>query len=97
MKYIKEIEDSYLQNPIDYSNFNQNKFDNTSKCKYCDCEFSHPYNDRCIILNEIVEKEKLEYVLENNNFDQEVNNLAKNYYDSLDVCGRKIIVYKTKT
>ena len=28
LKYIEEIEEKYLQNPIDYSNFNQEKFDN---------------------------------------------------------------------
>ena len=96
LKYIEEIEENYLQNPIDYSNFDQNEFDNTLKCKYCDCEFNHSYNDRCIILNEIVDKEKLLYILENNNFDQEVNNLAKNYYNSLDNLGRKRIAYKQK-
>ena len=94
MKYIEEIEEKHLQNPIDYSNFDQNRFDNTLKCKYCDCEFNYSYNNRCIILNEIVDKEKLLYILENNNFDQEVNNLAKNYYNSLDNLGRKRIVYK---
>ena len=92
LKYIEDIEKEYLQNPIDYSNFNQEEFDNTSKCKYCNYEFNHDYNDRCIILNEIVDKEKLGYILENNNFDFEVNNLAKNYYDSLDNLGRKRIV-----
>ena len=96
MKYIEDIEENYLQNPIDYSNFDQNEFDYTLKCKYCDCEFNHPYNDRCVILNEIVDKEKLFYILENNNFDQEVNDLAKNYYDSLDNFGRKRIIYKQK-
>ena len=96
LKYIKEIEENHLQNPIYYSNFDQNEFDNTLKCKYCDCEFNHAYNDRCIVLNEIVDKEKLKYILENNKFDQEVNNLAKNYYDSLDNFGRKRIVYKQK-
>ena len=96
LKYIEEIEEKHLQNSIDYSNFNQEEFDNTVKCEYCDCEFNHPYNDRCIILNEIVDKEKLKYILDNSNFDQEVNNLAKNYYDSLDNFGRKRIVYKQK-
>ena len=95
-KYIEEIEENHLQNPIDYSNFDQNEFDNTVKCKYCDCEFNHNYNDRCIILNEIVDKEKLKYILDNNNFDQEVNNLAKYYYDSLDDFSRKRVVYKQK-
>ena len=47
LKYIEEIEDNYLQNPRDYPNFDQQQFDNTSKCKFCGCEFNHPYNDRC--------------------------------------------------
>ena len=96
LKYIEDIEENYSQNPIDYSNFDQNEFDDTIKCKYCDCEFNHSYNDRCIILNEIVDKEKLLYILENNNFDQEVHNLVKNYYDSLDNLGKKRIAYKQK-
>ena len=96
MKYIEDIEENYLQNPIDSSNFDQSEFDYPVKCKYCDCKFNHSYNDRCIILNEIVDKEKLFYILENNNLDQEVNNLAKNYYDSLDSIGRKRVVYKQK-
>ena len=66
------------------------------KCKYCDCEFNHSYNDRCIVLNEIVDKEKLKYILDNNDYNQEINELAKNYYDSLDNFGRKRITYKQK-
>ena len=77
LKYIEEVEENYLQNPIDYLNFDQNEFDNTLKCKYCNCEFDHPHNDRCIILNEIVDKEKLKYILVNNDYNEEVNNLAK--------------------
>ena len=50
-----------------------------------------------IILNEIIDKEKLKYILDNNDFDIEVNNMAKNYYDSLDDLGRKIISYKQKS
>ena len=96
LKYIEKIEETHLQNPIDYSNFDQNEFVNIFKCECCDCEFNHPHNDRCIILNEIVDKEKLKYILDNNDFDQEVNNLAKNYYDSLDDLGRKRIQYKQK-
>ena len=96
LKYIEDIKENYLQNPIDNSNFDQNEFDDTLKCKYCDCQFNHSYNDGCIILNEIIDKEKLLYILENNNFDQEVNNLAKNYYDSLDNLGRKRTAYKQK-
>ena len=96
LKYIEKIEEKYLQNPIDYLNFDQNEFDNTLKCKYCDCEFDHPHNDRCIILNEIVDKEKLKYILDNNDYNQEINNLARNYYDSLDDFGRIKIQYKQK-
>ena len=96
LKYIGEIEEEYLNNPIDYSNFNEEEFDNTLKCEYCNCEFNHPHNDRCIIINEIVDKEKLKYILDNNDFDQEVNNLSKNYYDSLDEIGRKRIQFKQK-
>ena len=32
--------------------------------------------------------------MENNDFNEEVNNLARNYYDSLDNDGCKRIVYK---
>ena len=85
-----------MQNSIDFENFNEEEFDNILECKYCHCQFNHPYNDRCIILNEIVDKNKVKYILDNNDFDQEVNNLAKNYYDSLDDLGRKRIVYKQK-
>ena len=93
---LKYIEEKHLQNPIDYSNFDEKEFDNTLKCKYCDCEFNHPYNDRCIILNEIVDKDKLKYILDNNDYNQEINDLAKNYYDSLDNLGGKRVVYKQK-
>ena len=78
LKYIEEIEEKYLQNPIDYSNFDEEEFDKSLKCKFCNCNFNDEYNDRCIILNEIVDKEKLKHILDNNDFDQEVNNLANN-------------------
>ena len=85
-----------MQNPIDYSNSNEKEFDNILKCEFCNCNFGDEYNDRCIVLNEIVDKKKLEYILDNNEFDQEVNNLARNYLNSLDDLGRKRIVYKQK-
>ena len=96
LKYIEDIEENCLQNPIDYSNFDQNKFNNTLKYKHCDCEFNHSYYDRYIVLNEIVDKEKLKYILDNNDYNQEINELTKNYYDSLDNLGRKRIAYKQK-
>ena len=92
--YIDSIESNYLQNEIDYSNFDQEDFDNVKICKYCNCQFNHPYNHRYIILYEIVDKEKLKYILENNDFNEEVNNLARNYHDSLDNDGCKKIIYK---
>ena len=92
--YIDDIENNYLQNEIDYSNFNQEEFDNVKICKYRKCEFNHPYNDRYIILYEICDKEKLKFILGNNNFNEEVNNLARNYYDSLDDDGCKKHIYR---
>ena len=92
--YIDDIESNYLQNEIDYSNFNQEELDSIKICKYCNCECNHPYNDRYIILYEICDKEKLKFILENNDFNEEVNNLARSYYDSLDNDGCKRIVYK---
>ena len=72
LKYIEEVEEKYLQNPIDYLNFNEKEFDNILKCEFCNCNFGDEYNDRCIVLNEIVDKKKLEYILDNNEFDQEI-------------------------
>ena len=92
--YIDNIENNYLQNEIDYSIFNQEEFDNVKICKYCDCEFNHPYNDQYIILYDICDKEKLNYILENKDFNEEVNNLARNYYDGSDNDGCKRIVYR---
>ena len=89
--YIDDIKSNYLQNEIDCFTFNQEEFDNVKICKYCKFEFNHPYNDRYIILYEICDKEKLKYILENN---EEVNNLARNCYDSLDNDGCKRVVYK---
>ena len=94
--YIDDIESNYLQNEIDYSTFDQKEFDNVKICKYCNCEFNHAYNDRYIILYEICDKEKLKYILQNNDFNEEVNNLARNYYDSLDDDGcKKLFIDKT--
>ena len=54
--YIDSIESNYLQNEIDYSAFNQDEFNNVKICKYCDCEFNHPYNDRYNIYMKFVIK-----------------------------------------
>ena len=34
LKHIEEVEEKYLQNAIDYSNFNQKEFDDVLKCKF---------------------------------------------------------------
>ena len=94
LKYAEDIEDEFLQNEIDYNCFDQEEFDNVESCKYCECEFGHDYNDRCIILNEICDKDKLLHILENNDFNEEINNLVWNYYNSLDKDGCKKIIYK---
>ena len=96
LKYIEEIEEKYLNNPIDYTNFTEEEFENVLECKFCKCQFDDNYNDRCIILNEIVDKEKLKYILDNNDYNEEVNNLARNYHESLDNLGRKRVQYKQK-
>ena len=95
LEYIENIEQTYLNNPIDYSNFDEKKI--SKECEYCLCEFDNEYNDRIIVLEEIVDKAKLEYIINNNDFNQEVNNLAKNYLESLDDLGRKRVSYKQKT
>ena len=92
--YIDNIETKYLQNEIYFSNFDQEEFDSVKICKYCKSEFNHPYNNRYIILYEIVDIEKSKYILESNDFNEEANNLARNYYESLDNNGCKRIVYK---
>ena len=96
LKYIQQIEEKYLNNPIDYTNFDEEKFKNTLECKFCKCKFNDDYNDRRIILNKIVDKDKLLHIINNNDFNIEINNLPKNYYDSLDDLGRKRIHYKQK-
>ena len=85
-----------MNNSTDYTDFDEEEFDNVSKCEFCNCDFNHDYNDRCIILNEIVDKEKLKNILDNNEFNDEINNLARNYLESLDNLGRKRISYKQK-
>ena len=96
LKYMEKTEEKYLNNSIDYTDFDEEEFDNVSKCEFCNCDFNHDYNDRCIILNEIVDKEKLKNILDDNEFNDEINNLARNYLESLDNLGRKRISYKQK-
>ena len=76
------------------STFDKKEFDSVEICRFCKSNFNHEYNNKTIILQEICEKRKLKLILENNDFDEEVNNISKKYYDSLDFRGRKIGKYK---
>ena len=96
LEYIENIEKTYLNNPIDYTHFNEEEYKNNKQCEYCLSKFDDKFNDRVIILNEIVDKTKLEYIINNNDFNQEVNNIAKNYLQTLDNLGRKKVSYKQK-
>ena len=96
-KYIENVENKYLKNDIDYDSFDQEEFDNTKSCKFCKSNFDHEYKDRIVILEEICDKEKLKYILDNNDIDEEVNNLTRNYYNSLDNLGRKKVIYRQRT
>ena len=53
------------------------KFDNTTNCEYCDYKLDKDYNDRKIELNERVDKNKLKYVIDNYEFNEETENISK--------------------
>ena len=59
LDYIENINENVLNYEIDMSTFNQKKFDEVTKCKYCDHDFEKSYNGRKIILTEKVDKYKL--------------------------------------
>ena len=84
LKYIEKIEKESLQNPIDMTCFNQKEFDEVKKYRFCKSKFNDCYDDRTIKIQEICDKEKLEYIIDNNDFDEEINRMAKLYYESLD-------------
>ena len=48
LKYIEKINDKHLNYKIDRKTFNQEKFDNTTHCEYCNYKFDKDYNDRKI-------------------------------------------------
>ena len=74
--------------------FNQKEFDEVKICRFCKSKFNDRYDDKTIKLQEICDKEKLKYIIDNNDFDEEVNRIAKLYYNSLDSLGRIIISYR---
>ena len=48
LDYIDKINDKKLNHEIDMTTFNQEKFNNTHKCKYCDYDLDEKYNGRKI-------------------------------------------------
>ena len=56
LDYIDKINDEKLNHEIDMSTFNQKKYDNTHKCKYCDYDFDKKHNGRKIALLEKMDK-----------------------------------------
>ena len=97
LDYIENVNKNVFTYEIDMSTFDQEKFDNTTSCKYCNYKFQDNYNGRVIILTEKVDKYKLKRIIddfENNNIDQETQNNLKKYYENLNDKGEIKITYK---
>ena len=73
--------------------FDQEKFDNTTNCEYCNYKFDEEYNDRKIELYERVDKDKLKWIIDNYEFNEETENILKLYYESLNKIGQKKVIY----
>ena len=84
---------NHLNYKIDKKTFDQEKFDNTTHCEYCNYKFDKDYNDRKIELYERVDKNKLKYIIDNYKFNEETENILKLYYESLNKKGQKKIIY----
>ena len=93
LDYIETINDKHLNYRIDMKTFDQEKFDNTTNCEYCDYKFDKDYNDRKIELYERVDKNKLKWIIDNYEFNEETENTLKLYYESLNKKGQKKVIY----
>ena len=93
LDYIETINDKHLNYKYDKKTFDQEKFDNTTNCEYCDYKFDKDYNDRKIELYERVDKNKLKWIIDNYEFNEETENTLKLYYDSLNNKGQKKVIY----
>ena len=93
LDYIETINDKHLNYRIDMKTFDQEKFDNTTNCEYCDYKFDKDYNDRKIELYERVDKNKLKWIIDNYEFNEETENTLKLYYESLNKVGQKKVIY----
>ena len=97
LDYIDKINDEKLNHEIDMSTFNQEEFDNTHICKYCDYDFTKKFNSKKIILLEKVDKYKLKRIIDdfdNNDINQETQDNLIKYYNSLNKDGETNIIYK---
>ena len=94
LDYIEKTNDKHLNYKYDKKTFDQEKFDNTTNCEYCDYKFDKDYNDRKIELYERVDKDKLKWIIDNYKFNEETKNTLKLYYDSLNNKGQKKVIYK---
>ena len=93
LDYIEKINDERLNYRIDMKTFDQEKFDNITNCEYCDYKFDKDYNDRKIELYERVDKNKLKWIIDNYEFNEETENILKLYYESLNKIGQKKVIY----
>ena len=94
LKYIEKINDKHLNYKIDMKTFDKEKFDNTTYCEYCNYKFDKDCNDRKIELYERVDKNRLKYVIDEYEFNEETKNTLKLYYESLNKKGQKKVIYK---
>ena len=91
--YIEKINDKHLNYRIDMKTFDQEKFESTTHCDYCNYKFDKDYNDRKIELYERVDKNKLKWIIDNYEFNEETENTLKLYYESLNKIGQKKVIY----
>ena len=94
LDYIETTNDKHLNYKFDKKTLDREKFDNTTNCEYCDYKFDKDYNDRKIELYERVDKDKLKWIIDNYEFNEETENTLKLYYESLNKKGQKKVVYK---
>ena len=52
LDYIENINDKILNYKIDMTTFDQEEFDEVTKCKYCNHDFNKSYNGRQVTLTE---------------------------------------------
>ena len=97
LDYIQNINENVFNYDIDMTTFDQEKFDNTKSCKYCNHKFDNKFNGRVIKLTEKVDKYKLKRIIDDydyNNINKETQNNIKSYYDNLTDKGGINIIYK---